>query len=213
MCIVSILMFVQAIGQDSLFLDASSGSDISNVLAEIEQRLDDLESSTQKNEGAFVNNLQFGLSFGFNYFTNAAPRYYVQGDSTLGTYGKTRGVSGMLSALLGYKVSDKHSILINIPLGDISGNPNQAIGIFNQRVAGGLGYGYNIDKLSIIGVINVYPYEEVALDVVDGKKYEQEPLTLLDTSNLPKQSNVSPSLTVGICYYLFKPRPTVPLNY
>jgi hypothetical protein len=212
--IASALWCFNCWGQDTLFVEEQSAEEqMIDVISDLEERIIELEEGKSGESDDFLNSLQFGLSFGFNYFTNAAQNYYVKEDSTIGVFGKSNGLSGMLSALLGYKISEKHSLLINIPLGDISGNPNQAIGVFNKRIAGGLGYGYNIDKLSVIAVINLYPYEEVALDVVKDKKFEQEPLTILDISNAPKQSSVSPSITVGICYNLFKPRAAIPISY
>ncbi|MBT8327362.1 MAG: hypothetical protein KJP21_06540 [Bacteroidia bacterium] len=179
--------------------------EINRMVQELHVRLEELEEK-EDSKGLAFNNMQLGLSFGFNYYTNAPKGYFIQADSSIGIFGESKGYSGMLSALLGYKISKKHSILVNIPLGDLSGNASQAIGVFNKKIAGGLGYGYNIQNLSIIGVINMFPYEELAYDVVSDKKYEGEPYTILDISDLPKQSKVSPSLTVGICYNFLKPK-------
>ena len=180
-----------------------------HVQAKIDElyiRIEELENEQAEQNGFSFRNVQLGLSFGFNYYTNGPRGYYIQEDSSIGIYGKSRGYSGMLSALIGYKVSDKHSILVNVPLGDLSGNPNQTIGIFNKKIAGGLGYGYNIQNICIIGVVNMFPYEELAYDVVSNQKQTGEPYTIIDISEKPKESKVSPSVTVGICYNFIKPR-------
>ena len=201
-CYIAILFFFGGV----LCMAQTDDIDTSELtIGDLQQRLEAIELQLEA-ERENSDKIQVGLSFGFNYFRNASLDYYVAADSSLGVYGNRTGVSGMLSAMLGYRFKPNHSILINIPLGDFSGDPNRAIGVFNKRIAGGLGYGFNMDQLALIGVVNLYPYEEVALDVVQGKKLPQEPFTIPDVSNLPKQNNVSPSITIGVCYYFIGKR-------
>ena len=194
-----------SIAQNPTLRSDTFKSDLNREIQDLAIRIDELEDKEEES-GELLNHIQLGLSFGFNYYSNAPKGYYIQADSTIGIFGKTKGYSGMLSALFGYKISPKHSILVNIPLGDLSGNASQSIGVFNKKIAGGLGYGYNIRNLAIIGVINMFPYEELAYEVVSEKKQEGEPYTIIDITNLPKQSKVSPSITVGICYNFLKPK-------
>jgi hypothetical protein len=172
-------------------------------ISELEMRVAELEKNSDESDVNMLEKMQLGISFGFNYYFNGQEQYYIKPDSTIGAYGKKRGVSGMLSALMGYKLSEKSSILLNVPLGDLSGNPNQALGIFNKKVAGGLGYGLNKGDISFIIVLNIFPYEKLALEIVEGKKYEQEPYTVADIENMPQEIAYSPSFTLGVCYHFF----------
>jgi len=168
-------------------------------LENLEDRLKILEVPEENHKSTFKN-VQVGLRFGFNAFTNGPKSYFIKEDSTIGEFGTTKGVRGMLSALVGYKLSEKHTIYLNIPLSDLTNGPNQTIGIFNKKVAGGLGYGYNIGKISIIGVVNIYPYEGLAIDVLSNNKFDQDTYTVLNGEDYPTVSKVSPSVTIGICY-------------
>lgn len=180
---------------------------VSNLSIEIlEARIKLLEKQAEEeNKSGLLENVQLGLSFGFNYFFNGEQNYYIKQDSTIGVYGKKHGVSGMLSALVGYKIKPKHSVLLNVPLGDLSGSPNQAIGVFNKKVAGGLGYGYTISDLSFIVVVNIFPYDKLAIDIIENKKFEQEPFTVAKLEELPTTTAYSPSITIGVCYNFLKP--------
>lgn len=186
-------------GQDTLQM-VSGRSSLEQQVEKLEKRIVELEAENQAASLTIFQDVQVGLSFGFNYFLNGEQSYYLKEDSTIGSFGNKQGVSGMLSALLGYRIQHKHSVFLNVPLGDISPNPNQAIGVFNKKVAGGLGYGYNYKDLSIIGVINIFPYKKPALEILQAYKLEGEPLTLVDVNNLPTTMAYSPSLTVGVCY-------------
>lgn len=171
----------------------------------LEARIQLLEKQVDDDkEQSLLENMQLGLSFGFNYFFNGEEHYYVKQDSTIGSYGKKQGVSGMLSALVGYKLNSKHSVLLNVPLGDLSSSPNQAIGVFNKKVAGGLGYGYNVSDLSFILVVNIFPYDKLALEIVQDKKFEQEPYTVAKLEDMPTTTAYSPSITIGVCYNFLK---------
>jgi hypothetical protein len=147
-------------------------------------------------QGAFA-----GLSFGFNFFFNQAPQYYVKQDSTLGVYGNRRGMSFIISGVLGYKINEKHSILFNVPLQDFTADSQNAIGLFNKRMAGGLGYGMNLQQLTFMAIINISPYERLETDLLEGHKFqEQEVMSRLDLSNLPVSQAYSPSFTIGVSY-------------
>ncbi|MGB1038177.1 MAG: hypothetical protein ACPGYY_05970 [Bacteroidia bacterium] len=184
---------------------ASTSERLEKVISDLEKRLEVIETPVLKRRDN-AKNIQLGLSFGFNGYVNGPRSYFVKEDSTLGTYGNTKGVTGMLSALIGYKVHNKHTIYLNIPLSDLTNGPNQTIGIFNKKIAGGLGYGYNIDRVSVIAVINMYPYEDLATKVVRNKKYNQEPYTALNREGLPTETLVSPSITIGMCYNFLQPK-------
>lgn len=151
--------------------------------------------------------VQFGISFGFNAFFNAPKQYFVTADSTLKQYGKSRGVSGVVSFLVGYKIKPKHSIFLNIPLSDVSDNAAGNIGLFNQKVAGGMGYGYNIDHISIILMVNIMPYERAIEEILAVKKVEQEAYSKFDTSEYPTITACSPSITLGVSYNFLKKYP------
>lgn len=188
--------------QDSIVEQTSSTKkQLQFKISYLEQRITELEKNS-KESSEFLNDVQVGLSFGFNYFLNGQQNYYIKPDSTIGTFGNSQGVSGMLSALLGYRIVEKYSVFLNVPLGDISPNPNQAIGVFNKKVAGGLGYGYNYKDLSLIVVVNIFPYEKLALEILEGQKLDLEPLSVLETEELPTVMAYSPSITVGVCYNL-----------
>lgn len=89
----------------------------------------------------------------------------------MGSFGQSRGVSGMLSALIGYSINQKHSIYLNVPLRDFNAGNAAILGVFNRKVAGGIGYGYVVGTISFITVINIYPYEKPALEILEGKKF------------------------------------------
>lgn len=142
-----------------------------------------------------------GLSFGFNLFFNQAQQYYVQSDSTLGVYGKSNGVSFIISGVLGYKINERHSIIFNVPLQDFTGDSQTAIGLFNQRMAGGLGYGLNLQQLSFIAILNISPYHKVETDLLAEHKFaEERVMQKLEVENLPSTQAYSPSFTIGVSY-------------
>ncbi len=142
----------------------------------------------------------WGLSLGFNYFFNNPPNYYIKPDSTIGTIGTPKGVSFLVSAIIGYKFNEKHSFIFNVPLGDFTRNSQNAIGLFNQKLAGGLGYGYHISGVSIIAIINVSPYEKLAPELLDGKKIEGNVYSKIDLKDYPTSTAYSPSFTLGMSY-------------
>lgn len=142
-----------------------------------------------------------GLSFGFNFFFNQARQYYVQSDSTLGVYGKSKGMSFIISGVLGYKINERHSILFNVPLQDFTGDSQTAIGLFNQRMAGGLGYGLNLQQLSFIAILNISPYDKVETELLKEHKFADDAvMQKLALEKLPTTQAYSPSFTIGVSY-------------
>ncbi len=200
-----IQLFPCAFSQSEEEPDSMYYVQLKEVLARVEERMKNLEELAAKPKDHF-SNVQIGLSFGFNAYANGPKSYYIQPDSTMGAYGTTRGVTGMLSALIGYKVHPRHTLYLNVPLSDLTNGPSQTIGIFNKKVAGGLGYGYNMGRVSLIAVVNVYPYEDLAYEILKEKKYEQEPYTTVTQENLPTITQISPSVTLGLCYNFIKAR-------
>jgi hypothetical protein len=190
-----------AFSQDTL-KTVSADLVLQQQVQKLEKRILELETEKQAATTSVFQDIQVGLSFGFNYFLNGEQSYYLKQDSTIGAFGNKQGVSGMLSALLGYRILEKHSVFLNVPLGDISPNPNQAIGVFNKKVAGGLGYGFNYKDLSLIAVINIFPYRKPALELLENYKLEGEPLSVVDVQTLPSTMAYSPSITLGVCYNL-----------
>ncbi len=142
----------------------------------------------------------WGISLGFNYFLNNAPNYYIKPDSTIGSIGTPNGLSFLVSAIIGYKFKEKHSFIFNVPLGDFTRNSQNAIGLFNQKLAGGLGYGYHISGVAIIAILNVSPYEKLAPELMNSKKIEGEIYSKLNLSNYPTSTSYSPSFTLGMSY-------------
>ena len=98
----------------------------------------------------YKNGIFFGIGFGFNYFTSSPPKYYIKNDSTIGEYGNENGLSFILSGFMAYKIKEKHSLIFNVPLGDVTNREEFKIGLFNQKMAGGIGYGRNLGNVSLI---------------------------------------------------------------
>ncbi|MFM9945865.1 MAG: hypothetical protein ACKVQB_11610, partial [Bacteroidia bacterium] len=179
---------------------------------ESEKRLKDNSKILEKRIKLYEHGTYWGLSLGFNYFFNNPPNYYIKPDSTLGSIGSKKGVSFLISAIVGYKFNEKHSFIFNVPLGDFTNNSQNAIGLFNQKLAGGLGYGFHISGVSIIGIINISPYEKIAPELLDGNKIEGEIYSIIDLSKYPTSTSYSPSFTLGMSYnFLGKPILNTPL--
>ncbi len=148
----------------------------------------------------------WGLSLGFNYFLNNPPNYYVKPDSTIGTLGTSNGLSFLISAIIGYKFNGKHSFVFNVPLGDFTQNSQNAIGLFNQKLAGGLGYGYHISGVSIIAIINISPYERLDPQLLNTIKVDADAYSKFNINDYPTSTAYSPSFTLGLSYnFLGKP--------
>ena len=146
-----------------------------------------------------------GLGFGYNYFINGPRTYYVRPDSTIGRYGRTSGMSFMFSGFVAYKITERHSIIFNMPLGDITNREDYRVGLFNKRIAGGLGYGYNMGNISIVGIVNVSPYEEIEYDLIRDQQVNEEAYTPVNQSGYPTSTFYSPSFTIGFSYNFLAP--------
>jgi len=148
----------------------------------------------------------WGLSLGFNYFFNNPPSYYLKPDSTIGILGSPNGISFLISGIIGYKFHDRHSFIFNLPLGDFTTNSATAIGLFNQKLAGGLGYGYHISGVSIIAIINISPFQKIAPELLEGKKIEGDIYSRIEANDYPTTTAYSPSFTIGMSYnFIRKP--------
>lgn len=184
---------------------------------QIENRLEELRLDTQemmisirdlRRENAelreelyrFKHGVFFGIGFGFNYFLSSPPNYYLKTDSTIGVYGNESGMSFILSGFMAYKINEKHSLIFNVPLGDITNRDEFKIGLFNQKMAGGIGYGRNLGNVSIIGIINISPYDKIELEVVEDEKFRDGKFSKVDPSDLPSTTYYSPSFTIGFSY-------------
>lgn len=152
-----------------------------------------------------LNSVQLGFSCGFNYFFIDEPRYYVKPDSSIGHVGNGEGVSFIVSGILGYRISERHSVFFNIPLGDFSRSDGTGIGVFNRRAAGGLGYGYNIGKISAVFIVNISPYKQIEPEVLTDLKLSDGAYSSVSTENYPYQTRYSPSFTIGISYNILRP--------
>jgi hypothetical protein len=152
-----------------------------------------------------LNSVQLGFSCGFNYFLTDEPRYFVRPDSSIGHVGSSEGVSFIVSGIIGYRITEKHSVFFNIPLGDFSRSDGTGIGVFNRRAAGGLGYGYNIGKISAVFIINISPYKQIEPEVLADLKLEDDTYSGVAIEDFPYQTRYSPSFTVGISYNILRP--------
>lgn len=148
----------------------------------------------------FKNGVFFGLGFGFNYFVNSPPKYYVTSDSTIGEYGSESGLSFILSGFMAYKVNEKHSLIFNVPLSDVTNREEYKIGLFNQKMAGGLGYGRNLGNVSLIFIMNVSPYNVLERELLEEEKFQYEKYSLVNPSDYPNTTKYSPSFTLGFSY-------------
>ena len=148
----------------------------------------------------YKNGIFFGIGFGFNYFTSSPPKYYIKKDSTIGEYGNENGLSFILSGFMAYKIKEKHSLIFNVPLGDVTNRDEFKIGLFNQKMAGGIGYGRNLGNVSLIFIMNISPYESIEKDLLSEEKFDMEKYTKIDPKDYPSTTRYSPSFTIGFSY-------------
>lgn len=109
---------------------------------------------------------------------------------------------------MGINLTKNTVLFFNVPLGDFTRNSQNAIGLFNQKLAGGLGYGYHISGVAVIGIINISPYEKLAPEILGGKKIEGDVYSKLNLKDYPTSAAYSPSFTIGMSYN-FVGKPTV----
>jgi hypothetical protein len=148
----------------------------------------------------YKNGIFFGIGFGFNYFTSSPPKYYIRNDSSIGEYGNENGLSFILSGFMAYKIKEKHSLIFNVPLGDVTNRDEFKIGLFNQKMAGGIGYGRNLGNVSIIFIMNISPYEYLEKELLMEEKFEMDKYTKIDPRDYPSTTRYSPSFTIGFSY-------------
>ena len=115
----------------------------------------------------YKNGVFFGIGFGFNYFTSSPPKVLRQKRQ------HDRGVRkrewlelSFLSGFMAYKIKEKHSLIFNVPLGDVTNREEFKIGLFNQKMAGGIGYGRNLGNVSLIFIMNISPYESIEKELL-----------------------------------------------
>jgi hypothetical protein len=190
--------------EDLLYQIGSLISDTSKMSERIKLLTEDKKSLT-KELANYTNGVFFGLGFGYNYYVNGPYSFYLKPDSSLGRFGKTNGMSFILSGFIAYKISPKHSVIFNVPLGDITNREDYRIGLFNKKIAGGLGYGYNMGNISIVGIVNLSPYESIEYDLVSEEKFEGDRYTMIDIQNYPTSTRYSPSFTFGLSYNFIAP--------
>ena len=103
-----------------------------------------------------------------------------------------------------YEFEDGALCDVNIPLGDFTSDPTQAVGIFNRRIAVGLGYARRISKdtpnLLLSGSFNISPYEQIDFSEIKDRKFNLQEFTRLDPKNFGSSTNYSYSFTFGIVY-------------
>lgn len=227
-CVVSLLICTNSFGQvmlvtDSLPLEHTLKTQTNQVLElkmqqlELNQKIELLQRDTSnlhkeiaqlKEENAtlgtelqqYKNGIFFGIGFGFNYFTSSPPKYYIKNDSTIGEYGNENGLSFILSGFMAYKIKEKHSLIFNVPLGDVTNREEFKIGLFNQKMAGGIGYGRNLGNVSLIVIMNISPYESIEKELLSEEKFDMEKYTKIDPREYPSTTRYSPSFTIGFSY-------------
>lgn len=166
------------------------------------------KSNLEINEklNSIYSSVKIGLSIGFNRFVNNELDYIVRADSTVRETGNSSGTSGLISAVIAIRLDkeNKHNAIINIPLGDFTSDPTQAVGIFNRRIAVGLGYARRISKdtpnLLLSGSFNISPYEQIDFSEIKDRKFNLQEFTRLDPKNFGSSTNYSYSFTFGIVY-------------
>lgn len=155
----------------------------------------------------YASSVKFGLSIGFNLYANNQLEYIVQNDGKISEEGSRTGVSGILSGVVSIRTSKKltgGSIVINIPLGDFTSNSNSAIGIFNNRVAVGLGYSLtpfnNVPNLAFSGIFNLSPYQRLNYDRIKDKIFNLPEYTRLKPEDYGAINDICYSFTFGLVY-------------
>lgn len=172
-----------------------------------------LKSSTEKNNelqvkiDKFSSAVKFGLSIGFNYYFNNQKDYIVQIDSTVKELGSGNGASGIISGVVSIRLTDdnRHNLVVNIPLGDFTSGSDRAVGIFNNRIAVGLGYAYapfqnSAPNLSFKAIFNMSPYQKIDYDLIQSSKVSLPNFSKLKPEDFGATSAVSYSFTLGIVY-------------
>lgn len=177
---------------------------LNNKLEEANDKIEQYEKKLKKYNTAF----KFGISVGFNFYTNNELDYTVKSDSTLRESGNSNGISIVLSAVSAFRLKNGNHIIFNLPLSDFVANPEKSIGLFNKRIAGGLGYGFNLAKdknslASFVVILNVSPYNDLNYNDLKNRKFEDlKEFDRLDPKNYGSSTNYTYSLTFGFSYFI-----------
>jgi len=95
-------------------------------------------------------------------------------------------------------------VVINIPLGDFTSNSDRAIGLFNNRIAVGLGYSMapfkDVPYLSFTGILNMSPFEKLDFETLKSEKVLLPKYTKLKPQDFGSTTDISYSFTIGIVY-------------
>ncbi len=188
---------------------AISNNDLQNAISRYRDSLNyvvgSFESLQEKYNNVFTS-VKMGLSIGFNGFFNNQLEYIVGEDGKLKERGNRRGASGLVSAVISIKLDSlaKHSVIINIPLQDFTSLQNQAIGIFNERLAVGLGYGRKISQISpnLLATIsfNISPYQALNYADIKEKEVDLPVYTRINPVDYGSYTAYTYSVTIGIVY-------------
>jgi hypothetical protein len=181
-----------------------------NALSKDEvQRLKEKNKELDSKLESYSSSVKIGLSIGFNYYWNNQVDYIVQPNSQVKESGSPEGMSGIISGVVTIRLSNKdkfpqHNAVINIPLGDFTSSSDRAVGIFNNRIAVGLGYSMspfeNAPNLSFTGIFNVSPYQRIDYDLIKDINFNLPTFTKLKPDDYGATTSVSASFTVGIVY-------------
>jgi hypothetical protein len=182
----------------------------SNALSQDEaKRLKDKNIELDNKLETYSSSVKLGLSIGFNYYWNNQVDYIVQANSQVKESGSPEGLSGIISGVVTIRLSSKdkfpqHNAVINIPLGDFTSSSDRAVGIFNNRIAVGLGYSLtpfkNAPNLSFTGIFNVSPYQKIDYDLIKDINFNLPTFTKLKPDDYGATTAVSGSFTIGVVY-------------
>jgi hypothetical protein len=173
------------------------------------QRLKDKNIELSDKLETYSSSVKLGLSIGFNYYWNNQVDYIVQANSKVKESGSPEGMSGIISGVVIIRLSKKnkfpqHNAVINIPLGDFTSGSDRAVGIFNNRIAVGLGYSLtpfeNAPSLSFTAIFNVSPYQKIDYDLIKDINFNLPTFTKLKPDDYGATTAVSGSFTIGIVY-------------
>jgi hypothetical protein len=102
-------------------------------------------------------------------------------------YAKSKA-TGIVSALVTFKLSKKFNLHINIPLTEIDLSVDKAIKLFNKEISLGIGASYNIrERLSLGFIINFIPVDVPDDYVISHKKFTQTTYTEINVTDIPTQ--------------------------
>jgi len=177
-----------------------------------------------------------GLAFGPNFDSKGDYTYLVSQDSTIQEKQVGIGANGMVSAVVSFefkipfmeKTSQKifkwtesskenrpfpgsYKFLLNVPLTEtLLQDKENAIGIFNKKVALGLGFGIDVLKLangkqslSIFYIANFSPIKKLDVDYYSDYKFKEGYPNKIDLNNYVTYNEFNLTHFVGIYLSLF----------